>query len=132
MMRIRTIVTVAVHGQSGLLATIADTLAEAGINIEAFALDTQQIQLLTDDARATKSCLAKAGHVTASVETFIVEAEASAEHPGRVETVLSLHGIGTHCFGPGDPYRVYVPIDDREAALEALARVPDARIPQDD
>lgn len=118
------LVTAHVPNRPGILAELANALADAEVNISGFSADANRIRILTDAGLAVVQVLEDLG--IAATEHGVL-AVSLADEPGRLAEMthrLAAAGINIKvAFGStvGTAGTIYLRVDDLERAKEVLA-----------
>ncbi len=116
------LVTAHVPNTPGILARIAQGLAEAELNIRAFSADGNRLRILTDSAPATVQALEHLGIAATEHQVLAVPLDDEPGHLAQVAKTLAEAQINIeHAFGDGSAGIVYLRVSDIDAAREALA-----------
>ena len=122
--------TVHLSNRPGMLATLTEQLASAGINIEAlaaFGIDERGVvRLIVDDSVTTRSVLSKAGMTFVERPIQVIQL---SHQPGALATMarqLADAGINIDAVyllrSSAEGLEFAIGVDDPDAAAERLAR----------
>ncbi len=115
------LVTAHVPNTPGILAKIAQALAEAELNIRAFSADGNRLRILTDSAPAAVLAMGQLGIAAAEHEVLAIHMDDQPGHLARITKTLADADINIqHAFGDGTAGVVYLRVSDIDGARRLL------------
>ncbi len=129
------------ENKPGRLASVADVLSKAGVNIRALSVaetkDYGVVRLIPDDPLKAKDALVKEGYAVIETEVLAVEVPDKPGGLAQVTALLAKEGINIEytyasVIRVQDKAIVILQVDDRERASETLRKAQVRLLNQED
>lgn len=123
-------VTAEIANQPGEVGKAARCLAEANVNIEAYAYEGTRVRFLASDPAAAERCLKGKGYATRTVDVFELELPNQPGQLAAVGEALGRAGVNIESsfgLGVGEAARVFIRVNDVAKATQILERLAGAR-----
>ena len=115
--------SVKTEDRPGALGRVARTLANAGINIDAFQADGGTLRVVVQDGDAATNALRAAGIACQAAETLEVRVPNRPGELGNLGEALGKAGVNIQAsFGSAHDGRIYLQVDNPAAARPVLQR----------
>ena len=117
-------VQVAIEDAPGTMGEAAELLSDAGVNIEAFAVDPSGARFLTSDPEGAIAALSMGGYTSLAVEVLTVDLPNQPGELARIGKALGNAGVNiltTFGVTNGHNGRIYMRVDDQTKARRVLA-----------